>query len=116
MGDVRRYFLAELCVVGAISGLLTAVVPRHPVAVTGAVVVTWIALQAVSAWHFMSALYRGDVIESRERPHRYAPAPRAKLNWYARRFMLCYLNVPKDVAWLGTSAKPAISGGRDLGS
>jgi hypothetical protein len=30
--------------------------------------------------------------------------------------MLCYLNVPKDFAWLGTAAKPAISGGRDLGS
>jgi hypothetical protein len=114
--SVRRYFLSELAVVGAAAGLLTAATPHHPTAVIAAVVVSWVGLQAVSAWHFMSALYRGDVIESGARPHLYAPAPRAKLNWYARRFMLCYLNVPKDFAWLGTAAKPAISGGRDMGS
>ena len=113
---LRWYFVCELLVVGTLAGLLTAVSPGHPLAAIAAIVLAWVALQGVSAWHFMSALYRGDVLESGSRPHRYAPAPRAKLNWYTRRFMLCYLNVWKEPGWLDTSAKPAISGGRDQAS
>lgn len=114
---MRLYFLTELAIVGAAAGLLTGATPHHPTAVIAATVLSWVGLQGVSAWHFMSALYRGDVIESGDRPHHYTPAPRANLNWYARRFMLCYLNVPKDLPWLGTRAKPAPSGGgRDSGS
>jgi hypothetical protein len=110
---VRRYFFMELCAIGLLAGLLTAIAPRHLTAVIVAIVLAWIALQAVSAWHFMSALYQGDVIESGPRPHRYTPAAHATLNWYTRRFMLCYLNAPTEAVWPRRLAKPAISGGRD---
>jgi hypothetical protein len=113
---VRWYFVCELFIVGALAGCLTAVSPGHPIAVIATIVLCWVALQGVSAWHFMSALYRGDVLESGSRPYHYAPAPRAKLNWYVRRFMLCYLNVSKETRWFVSAVRPAISGGdRDEG-
>jgi hypothetical protein len=88
---VARYFLLEQVVVAAVTSLLLFAVPGHTIAAIAAVIVTWIILQGVSAFQFMRALYRGDVIEVKGVPRRYAVAQRATVNWYARRFMILYL-------------------------
>jgi hypothetical protein len=91
---VFRYFLLELAVVGVVTGILLVLAPGHPLAAPLAVIVVWVGLQGVSAFSFMRALYRGDVIEHKGPPRCYSPVPRATLNWYTRRFMTLYLKTP----------------------
>jgi hypothetical protein len=104
---VRRYFIAELLVIGAVTAALLTLSPSHPFAAPLAVVVGWVALQIVSAFSFMRALYRGDVVEHKGSPRRYSVAPRATVSWYTRRFMALYLKtIPSALARSPTAQSP----------
>lgn len=86
-----RHLLREFPVVAAATAFLLIEVPGHPIAVILAIDLVWIVLQLVGACAFMIALYRRDILEFRSNPRTYALAPRAKVLWLARHFMLLYL-------------------------
>jgi hypothetical protein len=96
-----RHLLREFPVVAAATVFLLIEVPDHPIAVILAIDLVWIVLQLVGACAFMIALYRHEILEFQSTPLTYALAPRAKVGWLARRFMLLYLragpysNTPK---------------------
>jgi len=86
-----RHLLRELPVVAAATAFLLIEVPGHPITVILVIGLAWIVLQLIGAVAFMIALYRHDILEFRSTPRTYAIAPRAKVFWLARRFMLLYV-------------------------
>lgn len=91
--EVIRFFIGELGTVGVVTALGLTLFPRHPVLVMVTIVVTWVVFQLICVYAFMAALYRGDIVEYRTKPRSYAIAPRASINWRARRFLMSYLQV-----------------------
>jgi hypothetical protein len=90
-GRVNRNLVSELIVTALMTATLEILVPAHPIASAAAIVGSWLLFQIVCAWSFMRALYSGDILEYSGPPNRYAPAPRARLSPYARRFLSSYL-------------------------
>lgn len=88
-----RHFLVDLVMVGVVTAAMLILVPGHPLAAMGAIIVAWVIGQIICAYAFMKALYNGDIVEIRTDPRSYAVPPRSKANWRARRFMASYLRI-----------------------
>ena len=88
---MTRYTTLEMMVIALLTAVLLWLFPDDFGAIIGAIVITFGALQLVSAFRFCLAIHRGQVIEDKQAPFRYTIKPEARSQWLVMRFVWCYL-------------------------
>jgi len=94
---MKYYALLEIVVFTAVSAVLIVLFPEDGGgAAYGAVVISYLLLQVVSALAFCVAVQKGLVREHPPPPYRYCVMPECQKNWLVMRHIWTYLRLAKD--------------------